>query len=823
MSVALNSDQVVEDYKSSLLDLTQNNKHEINLLTVIASEYIGKAVELSRVLETHIRNVPPDRKLPAFYVLDSIAKNVGGAYTRCLGQNLYHTFMNAYASVQAPIRKKLDEMVKTWKEPVPGSSDMRPVFPPEITRPIETNLIKFRTLAFQAAQQQQRQQGPPMPQTMNSPYAAATFQPDWRNTATPPQHDGYYPPANSQVYPQPNGYPQRSHYPSNNQFPPPQPTPPTFQPPYQPPTPHTYQSPPTHDLGSLHRDIDNLISTTKLEFAARHWDTGLQTRLKALLDLQSIMRNQQLPPNQIQAIRDQVSQLAQTQPPATPVLTQQPVSMPLPIPVPTPTPSAYPAPAPSTAQPSADIQRFLDSNALAEILASAARAKQGTPVPSIPPSVPPPTNSQITAPSPQPKRISTPSSNTTSLLENLKALGMLMPDTSMPNGALPTAQPSSHLPSSHQNSFYTSPAQPTSLAPARPQALQNDAELSNASLKIPRPDLIRAKLFEARPNQCSTCAQRFSITEEGKKEKARHLDLHFRYNRRPDKSSKVIYNRSWYVDEMEWIRSRDDLDGDPEDGKSSQAKAAEEAAKNDPRNKTVPAPSDPILRNVPCPVCQDKFEPSWDVATQDFVWRDAIEIGSRVYHASCHAEIKKNDRKPREVQPYLLPLLLPRPRDPGSFVLMMRVNPRVTRPFWRHSSAFAGILGVGAVFGREYQSHDLASKFHNLKQIRTHIFNNMSSALPRYNHIISKYSLLILILSSTAPPFAPQSTKHTLIRLDPLFALTIGTAAATLRVRREEREKGESGELGDIGAKMWRRCDGWWRGDYGGRMQQEER
>ena len=97
--------------------------------------------------------VPPDRKLPAFYVLDSIAKNVGGAYTRCLSQNLYHTFMNAYASVQAPIRKKLDEMVKTWKEPVPGSTDTRPVFPVETTRPIETNLIKFRTLAFQAAQQ----------------------------------------------------------------------------------------------------------------------------------------------------------------------------------------------------------------------------------------------------------------------------------------------------------------------------------------------------------------------------------------------------------------------------------------------------------------------------------------------------------------------------------------------------------------------------------------------------------------------------------------------------------------------------------------------
>ena len=46
MSLAHNSDQVVEDYKSSLMDLTQNNKHEINLLTVIASEYIGKAVRI---------------------------------------------------------------------------------------------------------------------------------------------------------------------------------------------------------------------------------------------------------------------------------------------------------------------------------------------------------------------------------------------------------------------------------------------------------------------------------------------------------------------------------------------------------------------------------------------------------------------------------------------------------------------------------------------------------------------------------------------------------------------------------------------------------
>ncbi|KAL8861072.1 MAG: hypothetical protein Q9178_002585 [Gyalolechia marmorata] len=633
MSVAHSSDQVVEDYKSSLLDLTQNNKHEINLLTVIASEYIGKAVELSRVLESHIRSVPPDRKLPAFYVLDSIAKNVGGAYTRCLGQNLYHTFMNAYASVQAPIRKKLDEMVKTWKEPVPGSTDVRPVFPAEITRPIETNLIRFRTLAFQTAQQQQqqRQLGPPMPQVINGPYATAAPQADWRNTATPPQNNGYYPPANVPGYPPPNGFPQRSPYPSNDQFPHPQQTPINFQPPYQAPIAnrYTYQPPPMEDLHALHLDIENLISTTKLEFAARHWDTGLQTKLKALLDLQSIMRNQQLPPNQIQAIRDQVSQLAQTQPAATPIPGQPPSSMAQPNPVPTPTASIYLAPPPSTIQPSADVQRLLDSNALAEILASA-RAKQNTPVASAAPSVPPPPNPPAVASLLPPDRVTTPSSNTSSLLANLKALGMLMPDTSTPNGTIPPTQPSTRFTPQDQNNPNTPSLHPSSLAqPLLPQ-VYNDVELTNASLKIPRPGLIRAKLFDARPNQCSTCAQRFEATEEGKRKKARHLDWHFRTNRKLAESAGAQHNRSEYVGELDWIKSRDNLDEDPEAANgagSARAKAAAEAAKNDPKNKSVPVPKDPALRDDPCPICQEKFELSYDTDAEEWVWRDAVEIG----------------------------------------------------------------------------------------------------------------------------------------------------------------------------------------------------
>lgn len=60
--------------------------------------------------------------------------------------------------VDMPTRKKLEEMLKTWKEPVPGSIDTRPVFPPDIVRPIENALIKVRTTALQHDQERMRNQ-----------------------------------------------------------------------------------------------------------------------------------------------------------------------------------------------------------------------------------------------------------------------------------------------------------------------------------------------------------------------------------------------------------------------------------------------------------------------------------------------------------------------------------------------------------------------------------------------------------------------------------------------------------------------------------------
>lgn len=57
MSAALASDEVAEDYKNSLEDLTSNDRFQISNLTVIAKENTEHAMAISRVLENHIRTV----------------------------------------------------------------------------------------------------------------------------------------------------------------------------------------------------------------------------------------------------------------------------------------------------------------------------------------------------------------------------------------------------------------------------------------------------------------------------------------------------------------------------------------------------------------------------------------------------------------------------------------------------------------------------------------------------------------------------------------------------------------------------------------------
>lgn len=132
-------------------------------------------------------------------------KNVGTPYTVYFGRNLYNTFMNAYTLVDGNVRKKLDETLKTWREPVPGSLSSTPVFRLDITQRIVDALSKAR---LAAQQNRSHNQSTVLP---GSRMAIAHTQP-FRNTPTPPQNLLNY---GRPLYANPTQPPSRNGFPAS--------------------------------------------------------------------------------------------------------------------------------------------------------------------------------------------------------------------------------------------------------------------------------------------------------------------------------------------------------------------------------------------------------------------------------------------------------------------------------------------------------------------------------------------------------------------------------------------------------------------------------
>ena len=220
-----------------------------------------------------------------------------------------------------------------------------------------------------------------------------------------------------------------SPYPQISQYSPPQAS---IQYQIRPPQPQFPLQAPSLNLDSLHRDIEVLIARTKEDFVRDISNAELQTRLKALVDLQSVLRNQQLPPEALQAVRNQVRDLQMSQRPQMQAPTSLPVQNPVqnpmqsafpghpPIPYSTPVQAQY-APPPQIVQtqptPEPANQQPPSTATLASLLASVQRNTQSQP------SGLPQSSSSIPTPQPPAPVQSGPSEN--SLLAQLRAAGLL--------------------------------------------------------------------------------------------------------------------------------------------------------------------------------------------------------------------------------------------------------------------------------------------------------------------------------------------------------------------------------------------------------------
>ncbi|EJF61180.1 hypothetical protein DICSQDRAFT_86616 [Dichomitus squalens LYAD-421 SS1] len=112
------------DYMTRLANLTVNSRPIIQTLSLIAQDYSRYADVVVQCIEQHIRRVPPWMKLPSFYLLDAISKNVYDPYARHFTPIVVRLFLDTYEVVDQQTRSKMEEMLLTWRTASPTGREL---------------------------------------------------------------------------------------------------------------------------------------------------------------------------------------------------------------------------------------------------------------------------------------------------------------------------------------------------------------------------------------------------------------------------------------------------------------------------------------------------------------------------------------------------------------------------------------------------------------------------------------------------------------------------------------------------------------------------
>jgi pre-mRNA cleavage complex 2 protein Pcf11 len=591
LSPTLSSEDVASDWKEALEDLREPSEHAIFNLVTIARENMDHAQAISEVTVNHIKTVKsPQAKLNAFYVMDAIVKRVRSPYTMYFGHQLFSLYMGAYTTMDNQHRHLMDKLFETWIAPVPGSLTPEPVFDELYTKPIRNALAKWRS-AIQPQQASHRLPARPPPQGGYPPNQQSGYR------ATPPPQNYRFPvPDNGRIpSPGPRG-PLPTQYPN---YPPTlQPTPTSYAnfPPPTPPQPaYPYSQPPLPQT-STQTQYPGYYGTAPVQYPPAAPPTITQDQLRATL--QTVMQN--AAEDYKKSPLPQTANLLRTLDGIRQVLDQQrlPQDQVESINREVSRIGAAFMPKPQDNQLSPD-----------QLIAALLGGPSQAPAITSTPIVAPPVLAISTPPMPMPNVAPAPAA--TSLFDQLQAAGLL-------HSLVPTPTP-----------------------PTPTISWQSGPNLFDpASLKIKRPELVN-QLYEAKPDQCRQCGRRFAATAAGKEQKAKHLDWHFHTNSRVAESSKSVINRSWYIDEGAWIAYREDKDGLPTQTDARGSKSSN-AAKQDPKSRWVPIPTDPSQANTLCAICMEKFEKMWSKEADQPVWIDAVKVGPKYLHASCFEEVNKS-------------------------------------------------------------------------------------------------------------------------------------------------------------------------------------
>jgi pre-mRNA cleavage complex 2 protein Pcf11 len=238
----------------------------------------------------------------------------------------------------------MEELFRSWKHPIPESRDPRPVFPAEVTQPIDAALIKFRSVNLKAKQEEeqarlQKMRMAQLPSRLNGNFAGRPTPPPGNyQYHTPPPTVGQNSNANSTDIASMMSALQRGstpNFPPAIRSPAPLPSPvrqgvmsvnQSYPPPQQNGTPSNYAYsglPPPHmsheeRLNKLRADVQGLIESAKAHLARNPYDTEKSKLLQNLTNLKGILDLGNLSLVHIQSTELVVANIAKDLPPLPP-------------------------------------------------------------------------------------------------------------------------------------------------------------------------------------------------------------------------------------------------------------------------------------------------------------------------------------------------------------------------------------------------------------------------------------------------------------------------------------------------------------------------
>ncbi|KAG6873743.1 hypothetical protein C0995_011562 [Termitomyces sp. Mi166 len=501
------------EYTARLAELTVNSRPIIQNLSMLAQEYSRYPEIVAQCLEAHIRRVPHWMKLPGFYLLDAISKNVYEPYARHFATFVIPLFLETYGQVDEPTRSKMEEMLLTWRTGAPHGKELFGV-PPQVA--IERGV--------------------------------------WGDGGS--SHSASY---------GGSGHVTKAQVLSELEF---------------------------------------SLSQKERALQANPYDTMTQGHIGVLHQLRSLVEAG-VSQEELQQILAQLRTLGRSKAPQPPV--PQP---PVPIAPHWQSQPPYPVPQPQS-QPQYPLAAYPSESVKVEDVAQPSTS----------------------APAPT---VAAPPIEIANLLSTLLKAGVVSTNGT-PQGAGATSYEEAtniQLDENHEREASRA---------YREAILSQPIILSSTEITKRRPPIVEF-LYDQLTAQCKQCGVRFADSVIGKKRMEDHLDMHFRQNRKANQNVGRGHSRSWFIGVEDWVQDSSNFNGkgrtDAPQRLHPKAAAAAEVAKRDAelRSKFIIVPPGAEANQLSCPVCKEALKSEFSEEEEDWVWRNAVMVDDRVYHATCHAE-----------------------------------------------------------------------------------------------------------------------------------------------------------------------------------------